>query len=90
MGQRCTDHSDADHRPRAPFSASLSLLELREFAARQGWNVVREYTDEATAKNGERAGFKEMWADVAKHRFDLTHPKSARANAARTPGTGRR
>lgn len=47
------------------------LLELREFAARQGWTVVREYTDEATAKNGERTGFKNMWADVAKHRFDL-------------------
>jgi DNA invertase Pin-like site-specific DNA recombinase len=47
------------------------LLELREFAARQAWTVVREYTDEATAKNGERTGFKEMWADVAKHRFDL-------------------
>lgn len=47
------------------------LLELREFATRQGWIVVREYTDEATAKNGERTGFKEMWADVAKHRFDL-------------------
>jgi DNA invertase Pin-like site-specific DNA recombinase len=47
------------------------LLELREFAARQGWTVVREYTDEATAKNGERTGFKQMWADVMKHRFDL-------------------
>ena len=47
------------------------LLELREFASRQGWTVVREYTDEATAKNGERAGFQQMWADVAKHRFDL-------------------
>jgi hypothetical protein len=31
-------------------------LELREFAARQGWAIVREYTDEATAKNGERTG----------------------------------
>jgi DNA invertase Pin-like site-specific DNA recombinase len=47
------------------------LLELREFALRQGWTVVREYTDEATAKNGERTGFKQMWADVAKHGFDL-------------------
>ena len=47
------------------------LLELREFAARQGWTVIREYTDEATAKNGERTGFKEMWVDVGKHRFDL-------------------
>jgi len=47
------------------------LLELREFASRQGWTIVREYTDEATAKNGERTGFKQLWADVAKHRFDL-------------------
>jgi DNA invertase Pin-like site-specific DNA recombinase len=47
------------------------LLELREFAARQAWTVVREYTDETTAKNGERTAFKQMWADVAKHRFDL-------------------
>ena len=47
------------------------LLELREFASRQGWTVVWEYTDEATAKNGERTGFRQMWADVAKHRFDL-------------------
>jgi DNA invertase Pin-like site-specific DNA recombinase len=47
------------------------LLELRGFASRQGWTVVREYTDEATAKNGDRTGFQQMWADVAKHRFDL-------------------
>jgi DNA invertase Pin-like site-specific DNA recombinase len=47
------------------------LLDLREFASRQGWAVVREYTDEATAKNGERTGFQQMWADMAKHRFDL-------------------
>jgi DNA invertase Pin-like site-specific DNA recombinase len=47
------------------------LLELREFASRQSWTIVREYTDEATAKNGERTGFEQMWADVAKHRFDL-------------------
>jgi len=47
------------------------LLELREYAVRQGWTVVREYTDEGTAKNGERTGFKQMWTDVAKHRFDL-------------------
>ena len=32
------------------------LMELREFAVRQGRTVVREYTDEATAKNGEQPG----------------------------------
>jgi DNA invertase Pin-like site-specific DNA recombinase len=47
------------------------LLELRQFAARQGWTVAREYTDEATAKNGERTAFQQMLTDVAKHRFDL-------------------
>lgn len=47
------------------------LLELREFCARQGWTIVREYVDEAAAKNGERTGFRQMWADVTKHRFDL-------------------
>jgi DNA invertase Pin-like site-specific DNA recombinase len=47
------------------------LLELREFASRQGWTVAREYTDEATSKNGERTGFQQMWTDVARHRFDL-------------------
>ena len=39
-----------------------------------GLKTLREQpcdTDEATAKNGERTGFKEMWADVGKHRFDL-------------------
>ena len=31
------------------------LLELREFATRQGWTVVREYTDEATELFASRA-----------------------------------
>ena len=47
------------------------LLQLRDFALRQGWTVMREYTDEASAKNGDRAGFKQLWADVGKHKFDL-------------------
>ena len=28
------------------------LLQLREFAGKQGWVVVTEYTDEQSAKNG--------------------------------------
>jgi len=47
------------------------LLQLRDYAVRQGWDVVTEYTDQASAKNGERAGFKQMWADAAKHKFDV-------------------
>ena len=46
------------------------LLQLRDFAAKQGWTVVCEYTDEVSAKNGERTGFGRLWADVEKHRFE--------------------
>lgn len=47
------------------------LLQLREFATRQGWAIVTEYQDEASAKNGERKGFKALFADAARHRFDV-------------------
>jgi DNA invertase Pin-like site-specific DNA recombinase len=47
------------------------LLQLREFAGRQDWEVVKEYIDEASAKNGERKGFKALFADAARHRFDV-------------------
>jgi DNA invertase Pin-like site-specific DNA recombinase len=46
------------------------LLQLRSFCQQQGWAVVAEYTDEVSAKNGDRAGCKAMWRDVAAHRFD--------------------
>jgi DNA invertase Pin-like site-specific DNA recombinase len=51
--------------------ARNQLLALRKFAKQQGWTVVHEYTDEATAKNGDRPGFRRMWDDAAHHRFDL-------------------
>ena len=46
------------------------LLQLREFCLRQGWIIVHEYTDEVSAKNGDRKGFQQMWKDAAGHRFD--------------------
>ncbi len=46
------------------------LLQLRAFAQQQGWAVVREYTDEMTAKNSKRPGFQAMWKDAEAHRFD--------------------
>jgi DNA invertase Pin-like site-specific DNA recombinase len=46
-------------------------LQLREFATRQGWDIVAAYCDEAGAKNGERKGFKSLFADAGKHRFDV-------------------
>jgi len=46
-------------------------LQLREFANRQGWKVVHEYSDEASAKNGERKGLKALFVDAARHRFEV-------------------
>jgi DNA invertase Pin-like site-specific DNA recombinase len=46
------------------------LLQLRDFAAKQCWEIVTEYTDEQSAKNGNRPGFKAMWKDAERHRFD--------------------
>jgi len=46
-------------------------LQLRDFATRQGWDVVAVYCDEASAKNGDRKGFRAMFADAARHRFDV-------------------
>src|ERR1700688_4109892 len=46
------------------------LLQLREFARQQGWDVVAEHTDQLSAKNGNRAGFKAMWKEAEAHRFD--------------------
>jgi DNA invertase Pin-like site-specific DNA recombinase len=51
--------------------ARNQLIALRRFAQQQGWRVFREYRDEASASNGERAGFRSMWNDAAHHRFDL-------------------
>jgi len=47
------------------------LLQLRAFCEQQGWKIVIEYTDEISAKNGDRAGFQKMWKDAQAHRFDL-------------------
>lgn len=46
------------------------LLQLREFAQKQGWKVVAEHTDELSAKNGKRPGFNAMWKEAEAHRFD--------------------
>ena len=47
------------------------LLQLREFCSRQHWRIAAEYTDEVSARNGDRSGFRQMWADAARHRFDV-------------------
>jgi DNA invertase Pin-like site-specific DNA recombinase len=47
------------------------LVELREFAAKQGWNVVREYVEHESGAKSDRAEFQRMFADASKRKFDL-------------------
>ena len=47
------------------------LVQLREFAARQGWTVFREYVDHETGSKSDRAQFQAMFQDASQRRFDL-------------------
>ena len=47
------------------------LLQLREFAARQQWEIVQEYVDRESAKHSDRAEFKRMFKDASTRQFDL-------------------
>ena len=38
-------------------------VQLREFAGKQDWQIVHEYVDYESAKNGDRAEFKRMFED---------------------------
>ena len=46
-------------------------VQLREFAIKQGWQVVREYTDYESGSKGDRAQFQQMFNDASRRRFDL-------------------
>lgn len=45
--------------------------ELREYCARQGWTIAREYIDQASGKSGDRDALREMLADASKRKFGI-------------------
>jgi len=47
------------------------LLQLREFAAKQGWSIVHEYCDYESGSKADRSQFQQMFADASKRKFDL-------------------
>jgi len=47
------------------------LVQLREFAAKQNWQITREYIDRETGGTSDRAQFQAMFADASRRRFDL-------------------
>lgn len=46
------------------------LPTLRGICESRGYEVFREYSDEASARDGNRPGWKELMEDASKHRFD--------------------
>lgn len=51
--------------------AENQLLQLREFAAKQGWEISREYIDQASGKSiARRDEFKQLLADAEARQFD--------------------
>lgn len=47
------------------------LVQLREFAAKQGWTLTREYIDHESGSRSDRPQFKQMFQDASQRRFDL-------------------
>lgn len=47
------------------------LVQLRDFARRSGWEIVREYVDHESGAKADRAQFQAMFEDASKRRFDL-------------------
>jgi DNA invertase Pin-like site-specific DNA recombinase len=47
------------------------LRQLREFCAKQGWEIAHEYVDYASGKRGDREQFQQMFTDASKRKFDL-------------------
>jgi DNA invertase Pin-like site-specific DNA recombinase len=46
-------------------------LQLREFAAKQGWTVSHEYVDYESGGKADRAQFQQMLSDAHRRKFDL-------------------
>jgi len=51
--------------------AENQLAQLREFAAKQGWDVVREYVDYESGAKAYRPEFQQMFEDANRRKFDL-------------------
>lgn len=52
--------------------AANQLPQLREFAAKQGWQIVKEYSDAGeSGTKSDRAALLQMFEDASRKKFDL-------------------
>ena len=47
------------------------LIALRQYCAKQGWEIVGEYVDHETGGHSRRPHFQQMLADARQRKFDL-------------------
>jgi DNA invertase Pin-like site-specific DNA recombinase len=47
------------------------LAQLREFAAKQNWEVVHQYVDFESGAKADRESFQQMFKDASQRKFDL-------------------
>ena len=47
------------------------LVQLREFSAKQGWTIGREYVDRVTGKHSDREQFQKLFEDASQKKFDI-------------------
>jgi len=47
------------------------LVQLRDFAAKQDWQIIREYVDCESGSKSDRTQFQAMFADASRRKFDL-------------------
>ena len=47
------------------------LVQLRDFAAKQGWPIVGEYVDQESGSKADRPAFKQLFEDASRRKFDL-------------------
>lgn len=51
--------------------AENQLIQLREFATRQGWAIVHEFVDRETGSTADRAEFQAMFRAASRRKFDV-------------------
>jgi DNA invertase Pin-like site-specific DNA recombinase len=47
------------------------MMQLREYANKQGWEIVSEYVDRVTGSRSDRGQFQQMFADASTRKFDV-------------------
>ena len=47
------------------------LIALREFAAKQGWTIYREFVDQVSGSTDDRPAFQAMFQDASQRRFSV-------------------